>query len=218
MEDGITTQLYPEDVTRAVAKLPERVARLLQAQPVFIAGGYVRDTIAGQRPRDIDVFTPGAECSDACISALGGADKAHVTEFAHTFPGTPPVQVIRRWSFGSPDEIFEHFDFTIARAAIFFADGEWRGVCGSRFYADVAAKRIVFDPTDATRSELDDGGSLLRLCKYLRRGYSASPETISLVTFAAASRAASVTALTEYLRGIDPEYLPPWMRPGTEEQ
>jgi hypothetical protein len=44
----------------------------------------------------------------------------------------------------------------------------WRSVSDSRFYSDLAAKRLVY--TMPQRNE-DAGGSMLRVLKYYQRGY-----------------------------------------------
>lgn len=84
-----------------------------------------------------------------------------------------PVQIIHRWTFQTPVDAIDSFDFTIAQAAI-WNDGSkelgkgWRSVCHPRFYQDVAGKRLVY--CHPVRIE-EAGGSTLRVLKFYQRGY-----------------------------------------------
>ena len=59
---------------------------------------------------------------------------------------------------------------SVACAAVWWTGSGWSSVCHDRFYEDLAAKRLVY--LSPERNE-DAGGSLLRLLKFHRRGYSA---------------------------------------------
>lgn len=115
------------------------------------------------------------------------------TDNAYTIVGYRyPIQFIHRWTFTDPAACVESFDFTIAPAAFWYstevvptemkglADGHgevpieelpentWRSVCDTRFYADLAGKRLIYA---APQRNEDAGGSLLRVLKFYQRGY-----------------------------------------------
>lgn len=85
-------------------------------------------------------------------------------------------------------------------------DGEqWRSWCHERFYRDTAAHRLTYLGSD------EPGASMLRVLKFVRKGYSISPEQLSRViadqldTFPEGlSLEERVSALRDRLRAIDP--------------
>lgn len=193
------TDLTWEDVAWAARRLPKIVKVLLQKHgaKVFVAGGYVRAVIAGERINDIDLFTSSKDYGEACAKELANpADRKPrrmlSTDNAYTVFVKPfPVQFIHRWTFASPSDALESFDFTIAQAALWW-DGEakwWRGCCSERFYADLAAKRLVY--TEPTREEAA-GGSLLRVLKFYQRGYRIPLDSMGAV-------------IARLVKGIEPD-------------
>jgi len=114
-----------------------------------------------------------------------------------------PIQIIHRWTFTGPRDAIMSFDFTISRAAFWWenvykapheidpASGDdtltplvdhersgWHSICDSRFYSDLAAKRLVY--TMPIRNE-DAGGSMLRVLKYYQRGYRMPIDSLGAV-------------------------------------
>ena len=78
------------------------------------------------------------------------------------------VQFIKKWVYEKPSDIISSFDFTIARAAMWFADKEWHALCDDNYYVDLAARRLVY--CSPKRIE-EAGGSMLRVLKFYQRGY-----------------------------------------------
>lgn len=165
--------LSPHDLLWCVRRLPKAVVALMKAHPsrLFVAGGYVRSTIANEHVNDIDLFVSDAADAKAYALELVGNDqkKMHVTENAITIRRLgPAVQFIHRWTFATPADALASFDFTIA-AASFWWDGErWQSACDPTYYADLAAKRLIY--RKPSRNE-DAGGSMLRVLKFYQRGY-----------------------------------------------
>jgi hypothetical protein len=103
-------------------------------------------------------------------------------------PNRTPVQFITRWTFDDPVKLAESFDYSIASAVIWFekADaqptdgsrvyGQWKSWCHDTFYADLASKRLRY--LFPVRNE-DAGGSMLRMTKFLARGYRIAPESLA---------------------------------------
>ena len=96
----------------------------------------------------------------------------------HSPPWRSPVQFIHRWTFDNAHALIASFDFTIAQSAIWFENGEWQSITTPSFYDDLQDKRLVYTFPDR---EEEPGGSLLRVLKFLRRGYDISPENLAKV-------------------------------------
>jgi hypothetical protein len=181
--------LSKNDMQFVVSRLPKDIRDLMQRHPLFLGGGFVRATIAGEKPSDIDLFGPDEDVLDACANNLvanrAGARKIH-TKNAITLYQSPrlPVQFITRWMFGDAVHLAESFDFTIAQAVIWYDRApnppptRWLSWTAESFYADLAAHRLVY--TRPKRNE-DAGGSLMRVRKFLARGYNIQPGALAAV-------------------------------------
>lgn len=213
-----------DDVLWSASRLPEVLAVALQQmkEVAFVGGGHVRGCIAREEPSDVDVFTQSAAGTAELQGLLGKSlDKPFQTEFALTFSGSHrPIQLITKWHFTNLDDLLDHFDFTVSRAGISWGGKGWWGRCDHRFYRDLASRRLRL-ATSPGREALEAGGTLLRLVKYARKGYIATPETVARVAFEAARPAVlasdSVDELVMSLRGIDPGYWPAWVRDQVEK-
>jgi len=172
--------LETEDVNWAVRRLQKPIKEYLESagKSLFIGGGFVRSSITGQQTMDLDLFTDSED--HAWDHALEIArDIAHIsedeiyrTEFALTLRSHLhlrwPIQIIHRWTYPGPEECINDFDFTIACAAIWCENQQWRGMCHPLYYADLAARRLRYLAPDR---EEEPGGSLLRVLKFTRRGF-----------------------------------------------
>lgn len=186
-----TNHLLAEDVNWVLARTPKDVRELLQANPdkVFLAGGWIRDIVAGEKPSDIDLFAATPDLAKAVAQDLALKRQARliVTENASTIDarGRKPVQVIHRWVYETAQDLVLDFDWSVCSAAIWWepaanehTPGGWRSQCHARFYADLAAKRLVY--LVPKRNE-EAGGSVLRLTKFMRRGYRARHQELAAV-------------------------------------
>jgi hypothetical protein len=179
-----TSALQDYDVLRASRILDPAVIAILKAYPdeVFICGGFLRSVIAREPINDIDLIVKDANTAALVAGILHGDSRKRLikTDNAYTITRfTPVVQVIHRWTYSSPVAALAEFDFTIAQAALWWgADGVWKSACSDRYYADLAAKRLVY--VAPARTE-DAGGSLLRLLKFYQRGYRAPLTSVGAV-------------------------------------
>lgn len=167
------TRLTETDLLTCVRFLPGNLRDLLMAHPnrMYVAGGYVRSTIAREKVHDIDIMLHRETPSYTAALELADkdADALHITANATTVASmNPSVQFITRWLFASPQDVLKSFDFTIA-AAIFWYDGSgWTSLCHPDYYTDLAARRLVY--MKPVREE-EPGGSMLRVLKFTERGY-----------------------------------------------
>jgi hypothetical protein len=174
------TELTRNDLHYVVQRLPRDVRDLLSQNggKLFVGGGFIRATIAGETPSDIDVFGDSkmllSSVADLLLSRRPGS-YLHKTKNAITLitPGRMPVQFITRWVFEKGEHLIASFDFTVCQAAVWRTDAQtnapWASSTGDGFYVDLAGRRLVY--TSPVRDE-DAGGSMLRLIKYVKRGYS----------------------------------------------
>lgn len=213
-ENAKMIPLEHEDVLWIARRLPKYVLNAMKRNPgkVFLAGGFIRACIAREEVNDIDLFVGSAQEAKelACGLALETQQKVIETDNAFTVTTPLSVQVIHRWTFNTPDQCIESFDFTIACAAIWFdpqpekeAAPILRGLCDIRFYIDLAAKRIVY--RSPVRNE-EAGGSMLRVLKFYQRGYRIPLSSLGAVIARLMSgvRAEGVD-MTERVRGMTPE-------------
>lgn len=208
----IPVELDPQDTIRCITALPGSVERILSRWSVCIAGGFVRSVITGEEPNDIDMFPLGTLDTTGVVADLkvDRYEQAARTENAITMvrQGRTPIQIVTRWPGKTVDRVLEGFDLTVAAAAVAMKDGVLVGRCHPRFYQDTAARRLVYTRPD--RAEAEPGGTLLRLFKYARRGFNASPETLAEVVCRVVQKAGLVSAedaemvLRRELREVDP--------------
>lgn len=166
-------ELALHDLTFCARRLPRDLKDIMkrEGRKVFVAGGFIRSVIANEHVNDVDVFTPTKEDAERLANELAGPGrKPYATDNAYTvFNRRITVQFIHRWTFTAPEQALESFDFTIAKAALWWGrDARWNSACDERFYADLAARRLVY--TSPQRNE-DAGGSILRVLKFYQRGY-----------------------------------------------
>lgn len=173
-------ELTPTDLNMVLRRLPKDLRDLAKNNGLFVAGGFVREVIAGAPVQDIDLFGPSAYGLELLADelAIARAGRLHKTQFACTVIAPPraPVQFIRRWNYSDPEQLLRELDFTVCQAAVFYRDGGWRSLCSEGFYPDLAARRLVY--TFPKREEAA-GGSLMRVRKFLARGYNIQASSLA---------------------------------------
>lgn len=164
--------LSRDDLKWCLRRLPKDVLELMEKEGdyVVLAGGYIRARITGEKPSDIDMFTKTSDAAELYARRLSFKEPIE-TDNAFTVTGRKlSVQFIKKWTYDKPMDVIQSFDFTIARAAIWFdtVSKEWQSLCDDRYYIDLAARRLVY--CSPKRIE-EVGGSMLRVLKFYQRGY-----------------------------------------------
>lgn len=165
--------LTKSDLALVASRIPKDVRELLSKDSrLFIGGGLIRSVIAGEEVHDIDMFGPDITTLKLAAQSLALTRKVslHETKNAITLVtmGRLPVQFITRWVFADLEALTSSFDFTVCQAGI-RRNEKWESVCSPAFYADLAARRLVY--TSPKRDE-EAGGSMMRMRKFLARGYN----------------------------------------------
>lgn len=179
--------LLKEDLAWCIRGLPKTLREALYRNPkIILAGGYIRSRVTREPVKDIDLFAPSQDIGATFLLGLpevaGDKSKLHKTQNALTVKGVrPSIQMITRWTYTDLDSALQSFDYTLAQAGIQRdPTGEgWIGRCSPTYYADLAAKRLVY--TSPVRNE-DAGGSILRMLKFYQRGYRIPVESLAAVT------------------------------------
>lgn len=183
-------QLVEHDLHRVLSQVPTDIRAMMRKDNIWLAGGFIRAAISGEEPNDYDLW--GMDKTELQIAAINLAasygGKMHQTDNAFTVIAPPrlPAQFITRWMTDTPEEMARSFDFTIVQAVVWCEasnhlnqyKGYWRSWCADTFYQDLAAKRLVY--TAPERAE-DLGGSMLRVLKYVYRGYHIKPAMLASV-------------------------------------
>lgn len=183
-------RLKQEDIDKVVGMLPHRLSMSMQKTcGVFVAGGFIRDTVDGVEPRDLDVFT--SENSAHIIDdLLGYANSSSETSVSHSMAfsdGFSPVQFVKSFHFDTFFDAIDWFDFTVVQAVVYFENGEWNGRCSDRFYRDINKKRLMYQGSQSA------AGSLKRMVKFLTRGYDIDEFELAQL-------------IAAFNRGMDSEY------------
>lgn len=213
-------QLLQEDLRLVVSRLPKDVVALMKKETLFVGGGFIRETVAGEKVNDIDFFGPSVAELKRIADGLGqlrSVKKVYTTKNAITILGMGrlPIQFITRWVYDKPELVAESFDFAMCQAVVWYdkQNNHWDSLVSDRFYEDIAAKRLTY--TFPKRDE-DAGGSILRVVKFLRRGYNISPENLAGVVSQLMGKVDTesilwrdggkgrVSVLTGLLREVDP--------------
>lgn len=214
----MTAALDNEDLHYVLSRLPKDVRDIMRSSPIFLGGGFIRSVISGEVPHDIDLFgeTVGQLNHAAQTLAKGRNVTLHTTDNAHTILKPPriAVQFIKRWLFSEPKLLLDSFDFTISQACVWWDPKHacWCSMVGERFYVDLSSKRLTY--LSPERME-DAGGSMMRVRKFLSRGYKIQigslgaviARLVSSIDFTTAgmdSEFAKTAAIVKLLVEVDP--------------
>ncbi len=171
------------DLNRVLRFLPLNVKSLMEQEfwvnKIYIAGGFIRDLVSGDRVNDIDLFVNNKAEAELLFAILKENHKTVITDNAFTICSKLPIQIIHRWTFNTPEEVLLSFDFTVCSSAVYYTkDSGWKGICHDDFYSDLAAKRLIY--LSPKRDEAP-GGSIIRVLKFYKRGYNIPLNNLSKV-------------------------------------
>lgn len=188
--------MHENDLKRFVIYLPREVRELCARHGLMLGGGALRSRIEGDRVNDYDLFGPSKEVLEKAAEELRRKwnvegmkakkiETGNAITILHPYQKRPPVQFITRWLYqgdSALQDLVDSFDFTCCRIAVRCTMKDknqvWEGAVGERFWEDLAARRLVY--TRPVRDEAA-GGSLLRMRKFLSRGYSISAHQMAEV-------------------------------------
>lgn len=168
-------KLTKTDLQLCVSRIPKDIQSSMKEHNLFLGGGFIRSTISREKVNDIDLFGASKEILNlaALYLSVQRKGRTHKTGNAITVLSSvrTPAQFITKWLYHDPTKLCNDFDFTVCQAVIWFDDSEkiWKSCVSDTFYSDLAAHRLVY--TFPKREEAA-GGSILRVRKFLQRGYN----------------------------------------------
>jgi hypothetical protein len=164
-------------VREVLGALPEGVVEVMRnAGPsITLAGGFIRATLAGETPRDVDLFVNEHDKAQRLIQCFETEQKnvfRSDNAFTQKTPGVEcPIQAVFRWSFVQPTELLNFFDFSIACAAIWHNGTRFTSVARIEFEGDVKAKTLRFMHPERPKGLDDLNASFARAHKFFGLGY-----------------------------------------------
>jgi hypothetical protein len=185
--------LTQAEINAVLERVPVAVQRILQREDVVLAGGVIRDTLAGLPVKDVDIFCHSAEQAERL--ALQLSPFVRHTTFAYTVDvlGTE-VQFVFYKDFADAKDLIRQFDFRACCASVYwqgqtratdeggFAErgGYWQGVAVEGFRADCREHVLRFMSQEKDAGKLTALGRALHLAK---RGWTLSvDEAASIIT------------------------------------
>jgi hypothetical protein len=175
-------ELTIKDLYLVVTRMPHDIRSLVKKKGLAVGGGFIRETISGGTVNDIDLFGDDHSTLKKAAKELdkkrGGRKFETDNAITVLSTGRMPVQFITRWLFDDLESCVSSFDFTVCQAGVAYDadDKKWVSCVHDDFYSDLAAKRLVY--TYPIRKE-EAGGSMMRMVKFLRRGYNIQTQSIA---------------------------------------
>lgn len=175
--------LSQTDLIYVTRRIPKHIRKIMMETPgLVIGGGFIRELIAGGKVSDLDMFGPSKDILHLVTKLIaektGG--RVHETDNAFTVLAPPrmPVQMITKWLYDDPMMVLESFDFTVCQAIVWYDQQaqRWMSAVSQLFYQDLAARRLTY--TFPNREEAA-GGSMMRVRKFLQRGYNIQPASLA---------------------------------------
>jgi hypothetical protein len=164
-------ELEQEAVAKVVAALPASAVRLLQDNHAnaIVAGGFVRDTLRGAQPSDIDIFTTaqiGYNVQLGILRDIPASIWKPPTFAEWRLYGILPIQII----YASQDHVETTFDFTICCARVGYSAARdcWRGDCHEQFQEDLRNRTLRLLGPERIRPRK----TLKRVMRFVREGFT----------------------------------------------
>jgi hypothetical protein len=190
--------LTADMTTRLQTAIPKSVHLLLLSswgseleQKPVLAGGCIRDLlILNEQPKDYDLFFPNNRMVDRAVDYMQNSDhfpyvvagiyKTVNAVSVRVMVGASSIciQLIKRWSYEEPTQVSEQFDFTAVAAGCWYEGTRLITHVHPLFLHDAANKILRYM---APVREEDPAGSLLRVIKFLKRGYDISAAELAAV-------------------------------------
>jgi len=179
-------KLKPSVIQDVLYKVPDSVRFQLQTNNVVLAGGCIRDTVAGLPIKDVDIFCHSGEQAEKLATEVSTFVKC--TTFAYTVKlDGVLVQYVYYKDFTDVTDLISQFDFRACCAGIYWEDNHmycdhelsaFKGIAVEGFHADCSSKTLTF------MSQLKDSGKLTALGRALAfaaRGWTLSTDEAAAI-------------------------------------
>jgi len=195
--------IHGYEANRIASMLPPVVQKILKRCPgTCVAGGFVRDHIAGITPKDIDVFFVGAtrQVAFEIATRLLSEDSEYALNVTSAFYDTwitagdtrGPVQLIHGNSAETYYNLLRGFDFTCCQLGLRFVNSQWELFYADMAYNDAKSRVIIYD-AHKTESSGWIGTYLKHLIRLLQKGYRVNGYESLVTLFAELTDEANLT-------------------------
>jgi len=163
-----------DQIKEVMSFVPGGLQEVMKDYHLILAGGFIRDIIAGKTPNDIDLWCMDSDrCSMAAmlyVAKIGG--DIGWGDFAGTVTqeGSFPVAFIYARPYATPEALIDSFDYSVCRAAIWWNGFFWESMVDVGFKRDIETRRLSY--RDGRREEVDPDLVVQRLSKLIRKGYT----------------------------------------------
>jgi hypothetical protein len=165
------------DMYRVLRQVPSVVRAQMRRENVVLAGGIIRDTVAGLPVKDIDLFCHSGEQAERL--ALEASTYVKHTTFAYTAEGFPlPVQYVFYKDYKDAPDLISQFDFRACCAGIFYdqAARMFQGVSVEGFNADCRDRVLRFMSQEKDKEKLT---ALRRALDFSTKGWTISNDEVT---------------------------------------
>ena len=178
--------------------LSKRVRNILMGNTnLYIAGGYIRDIHSGIKPKDIDIWGGTKTQIDSITDKLVKKSLFETGNSVTMYHKKKVIQFVYRWQFSTALELIESFDFTCCAAAVWYDGTEWRGISDTFFEYDIDKNQLIYTSPDR---EEDVMGSMMRVLKFVKRGWDIPDSSIAAVLGRVIHRQYDVVCLFDTVR------------------
>jgi hypothetical protein len=168
------------EIEAVLALVPGAVQEQLKREAIVLAGGLIRDTVAGVQVKDVDIFCHSEWQAEKLATEV--SPFVRHTTFAYSVQMALPVQYVYYKDFEDAKDLISQMDFRACCAGIYW-DREaatWVGVAVEGFRDDCRARELHF------MSQLKDAGKLTalgRALEFAKRGWTLSTdEAVAIIT------------------------------------
>ena len=188
--------LTQDEITRVLSLVPAPVLAQMQRENVVLAGGAIRDVLAGLPVKDIDIFCHSEEQARRLATEV--STFVRHTTFAYTASiGPLPIQYVFYKDFTTAEDLVQQFDFRACCAGVYWQPyargpvmGLWNGVAVEGFHADAVARVLTFMAQQKDAGKLT---ALRRALDFAQKGWTISNlELAGIVTHFAPSLPADI--------------------------
>lgn len=191
--------LHRDFTMLVVDALPRDVRELLvEVGPkLMVAGGFPRDVMSAASPKDIDLFAVNKLDLEAAADLFDWTDQysrkrtANAITFKNHAGGLDVQFVIRDFRLDHYNTLLS-FDYTICQVGVYHdPDKGWVGIASEAFLVDFPNFEMHY--TAPERDE-DPGANVLRLLKFVSRGWKVGEADVAKVIGRFVSRLQDPTA------------------------
>jgi hypothetical protein len=173
-----------EDYKRVFDTIPLIIREQLGTNDIVIAGGFIRDSLLGLSPSDIDIFVKTKDLANQLASDVAyGHQGLGITETSCSFTlinNGLIIQYVYCRPFTTPESLINEFDFRCCGVAFSNIGNKTTALVSKveGFEQDTRDRRLVFRCANYNKGNL---GALTRAFKFTAKGWFLSEEEMAKI-------------------------------------